>query len=70
MQDQVIANLFKLYPWEFMLREMFSTKLEDAGGSLAGTSTEEHHLQQSVITAVVGNVPGSSESAACVFRRR
>ncbi|MEH0873854.1 glutathionylspermidine synthase family protein [Pectobacterium cacticida] len=30
-QDQVIGNLFKLYPWEFMLREMFSTKLEDAG---------------------------------------
>ncbi|UCQ54033.1 glutathionylspermidine synthase family protein [Edwardsiella tarda] len=30
-QDQVISNLFKLYPWEFMLREMFSTKLEDAG---------------------------------------
>ena len=30
-QDQVIANLFKLYPWEFMLREIFSTKLEDAG---------------------------------------
>lgn len=31
MQDQVISNLFKLYPWEFMLRETFSTKLEDAG---------------------------------------
>jgi glutathionylspermidine synthase len=31
MQDQVISNLFKLYPWEYMLREMFSTKLEDAG---------------------------------------
>lgn len=31
LQDQVIGNLFKLYPWEFMLREMFSTKLEDAG---------------------------------------
>lgn len=31
LEDQVIANLFKLYPWEFMLREMFSTKLEDAG---------------------------------------
>ncbi len=30
-QDQVIAKLFKLYPWEFMLSEMFSTKLEDAG---------------------------------------
>lgn len=30
-QDQIISNLFKLYPWEFMLREMFSTKLEDAG---------------------------------------
>lgn len=29
--DQVISNLFKLYPWEFMLREMFSTKLADAG---------------------------------------
>ncbi|GKW77443.1 hypothetical protein FJMB00501_37210 [Enterobacter hormaechei] len=25
-QDQVISNLFKLYPWEYMLREMFSTK--------------------------------------------
>lgn len=23
MQDQVISNLFKLYPWEYMLREMF-----------------------------------------------
>ncbi|VEB95402.1 Bifunctional glutathionylspermidine synthetase/amidase [Cedecea lapagei] len=31
LQDQVISNLFKLYPWEHMLREMFSTKLEDAG---------------------------------------
>ncbi|UDG79942.1 glutathionylspermidine synthase family protein [Candidatus Steffania adelgidicola] len=31
IQNQVIKNLFKLYPWEFMLREMFSTKLEDAG---------------------------------------
>jgi len=30
-QDQVISNLFKLYPWEFMLREVFSTKLADAG---------------------------------------
>ncbi|KHN50062.1 glutathionylspermidine synthase family protein [Pectobacterium fontis] len=30
-ENQVISNLFKLYPWEFMLREMFSTKLEDAG---------------------------------------
>lgn len=27
----MISNLFKLYPWEFMLREMFSTKLGDAG---------------------------------------
>ncbi|WP_105664639.1 glutathionylspermidine synthase family protein [Cronobacter dublinensis] len=31
LQDQVISNLFKLYPWEYMLRETFSTKLEDAG---------------------------------------
>lgn len=31
VHDQVIGNLFKLYPWEFMLRETFSTKLEDAG---------------------------------------
>lgn len=30
-QDQVISNLFKLYPWEFMFREIFSTKLTDAG---------------------------------------
>lgn len=27
----MISNLFKLYPWEFMFREIFSTKLEDAG---------------------------------------
>jgi glutathionylspermidine synthase len=31
LDNQVISNLFKLYPWEFMFREMFSTKLEDAG---------------------------------------
>lgn len=30
-QDHVISNLFKLYPWEFMFREIFSTKLTDAG---------------------------------------
>ncbi len=30
-ENQVISNLFKLYPWEFMLKEIFSTKLEDAG---------------------------------------
>ncbi|ADM96562.1 glutathionylspermidine synthase family protein [Dickeya dadantii] len=31
LQDNTIGNLFKLYPWEFMLRETFSTKLADAG---------------------------------------
>lgn len=31
LDDQVIANLFKLYPWEFMFRDNFSTKLNDAG---------------------------------------
>ncbi|WP_159565730.1 glutathionylspermidine synthase family protein [Budvicia diplopodorum] len=31
MQDRTIGNLFKLYPWEFMFREIFSTKLTDAG---------------------------------------
>ncbi|QUG74274.1 hypothetical protein GKQ23_04330 [Erwinia sp. E602] len=31
VHDQVIGNMFKLYPWEFMLREIFSTKLADAG---------------------------------------
>lgn len=31
LQDTTISNLFKLYPWEFMLRETFSTKLQDAG---------------------------------------
>lgn len=29
--NQIISNLFKLYPWEFMFREIFSTKLADAG---------------------------------------
>ncbi len=29
--DQVITHLFKLYPWEHMFRETFSTKLSDAG---------------------------------------
>lgn len=31
LNDQVISNLFKLYPWEFMFRDNFSTKLNDAG---------------------------------------
>ncbi|HIH4318833.1 TPA: glutathionylspermidine synthase family protein [Morganella morganii] len=31
LQDQIISNMFKLYPWEFMMREIFSTKLTDAG---------------------------------------
>ncbi|MFP3019153.1 MAG: glutathionylspermidine synthase family protein [Arsenophonus sp.] len=30
-KNQIINNLFKLYPWEFMFRELFSTKLEDSG---------------------------------------
>ncbi|XZQ54983.1 MAG: glutathionylspermidine synthase family protein [Arsenophonus sp.] len=31
LNNRVIINLFKLYPWEFMFREIFSTKLVDAG---------------------------------------
>ncbi|MGP1930227.1 MAG: glutathionylspermidine synthase family protein [Arsenophonus sp. ET-YP4-MAG3] len=30
LNNQIINNLFKLYPWEFMFREIFSTKLVDA----------------------------------------
>lgn len=33
MNDQVIAWMFKLYPWEFMLREEFSEHLEPAAVS-------------------------------------
>lgn len=67
LQDQVISNLFKLYPWEFMLREMFSTKLEDAGVRWLEPSVEEHYLQQGTSTAVVGDVPESPEPAARLF---
>lgn len=66
LQDQVISNLFKLYPWEFMLREMFN----QAGGcrrTLAGTGVEEHYLQQGTSTATVGDVPESPEPAARLF---
>lgn len=31
LNSHVITNLFKLYPWEFMFRDIFSTKLTDAG---------------------------------------
>ncbi len=31
LHDQVIDSLFKLYPWEFMLREDFSIHLQGAG---------------------------------------
>lgn len=31
LNDQIIANMFKLYPWEFMFREDFSTKITDSG---------------------------------------
>lgn len=58
LQDQVISNLFKLYPWEYMLREMFSTKLEDAGVRWLEPALEEHYLQQSVAADAVGDVPG------------
>ena len=57
LQDQVISNLFKLYPWEFMLRER----------TLAGTGVEEHYLQQGTSTATVGDVPESPEPAARLF---
>ena len=31
LNNQIIVNLFKLYPWEFMFREDFSTKITDCG---------------------------------------
>lgn len=31
LDDHVIDNVFKLYPWEFMLREAFATNIADAG---------------------------------------
>ncbi len=69
LQDQVISNLFKLYPWKFMLREI----LHQAGGcrrTLAGTGVEEHYLQQGTSTAVVGDVPESPEPAARSILRK
>ncbi len=31
LDDHIIQNMFKLYPWEFMFRDNFSMKLEDCG---------------------------------------
>ncbi|MCX2956354.1 MAG: glutathionylspermidine synthase family protein, partial [Candidatus Regiella insecticola] len=31
LDNQVICNFFKLYPWEFMFRDEFSTNLGSAG---------------------------------------
>jgi glutathionylspermidine synthase len=56
MQDQVISNLFKLYPWEFMLREMFSTKLEDAGVRWLEPAWKSI-ISNSTVAAVMGMFP-------------
>ncbi len=66
LQDQVIGNLFKLYPWEFMLREMFST----AGRRwrpLAGAGVEKHYLQQGAAADAVGDVPNHPNLLAAYF---
>ncbi|SUG45726.1 glutathionylspermidine synthase [Salmonella enterica subsp. arizonae] len=70
LQDQVIANLFKLYPWEFMLREMFSTKLEDAGVRWLEPAWKSIISNKALLPLLWEMFPGPSESVACVFRRR
>jgi glutathionylspermidine synthase len=69
MQDQVISNLFKLYPWEYMLREMFSTKLEDAGVRWLEPAWKSI-ISNKRCCRCCGNVPEPPEPAASLFRRR
>lgn len=69
LQDQVIANLFKLYPWEFMLREMFSTKLEDAGVRWLEPAWKSI-ISIKRCCRCCGRCSLTIESVACVFRRR
>ena len=68
--DRPIELIFKLYPWEFMLREPYAKNLVMRAGAVAGAAVEGGAVQQGHTAAAVGAAPGAPEPAGELFRGR
>ena len=70
LQDQPIELAFKLYPWEWMMREEFGARLKGASTRWIEPPWESDPVQQGHLAAAVGDVSEPSQPAAGLFRRR
>ncbi len=68
--DRPIELAFKLYPWEWMLRETFGASLAGRVDPLGRAALEGDPVEQRHPAAAVGDVPAPSQPAAGLFRRR
>ena len=56
LDDRVIRWMFKLYPWEFMLRENFGPVITRVASAMDRALLEIHNLQQGAVANVVAAI--------------
>ncbi len=68
--NRPIELAFKLYPWEWMFHDAFGARDRKGADALDRAAMEGDPLQQGRAAAAVGNVSGTPEPAAGLFRGR
>jgi glutathionylspermidine synthase len=67
LSNEPIHEIFKLYPWEFMVREPFGQTLLTKPDPLYRTSLENDPLQQGGTTSVVAGFPRPPQFTPRIF---
>ena len=67
--DQPLGTVFKLYPWEWMMREEFGKHIGRGGDDVDGAAVENAALEQGHSADSVAVVPAASLSAGGQLRR-
>ena len=70
LDDRPIELAFKLYPWEWMFHDAFGERLADGADALDRAAMEGDPVQQGHSAAAVGDVSGTSQPSAGLFRGR
>ena len=66
LQDQIISNMFKLYPWNLCWGD-FLHQTDRRRCSLAGTGLEEHYSNKALLPMLWEMFPDHPEPAAGLF---
>ena len=68
LDNKPIELMFKLYPWEWMMREQFGTSLPGAPTQFVEPPWKAILSNKGILPLLVGDVSAPSESAAGLLR--